>query len=192
MTAQDTPTASTLDAAQALDPRALVALRDNQRQLDQDGVEVGVSRQALDETLAHLAALQQQLDEARAAAARLHGELEQRTEHWLDEVKARKAAELALSKRDAAWKPIETYDREKGEIAVLLDWFTYRTDPAKKPWPVRYVGSWSTDHEAWFDDDGMDLDIDPTHWLPLPSVDAPQRQCAPVIAALDNDKEQSE
>lgn len=80
------------------------------------------------------------------------------------------AAERALSARDAAWKPIETYNREKGEIAALLDWFTYRTDPAKKPQPVRYVGSWSADHEAWFDDDGMDLDIDPTHWLPLPVV----------------------
>ena len=42
--AQDTTTASTLDAAQALDPRALVALRDNQRQLDQDGVEVGAQQ----------------------------------------------------------------------------------------------------------------------------------------------------
>ena len=30
----------------------IVALRDNQRQLDADGCEVGVSRQALDETLA--------------------------------------------------------------------------------------------------------------------------------------------
>lgn len=117
MTAQDTPNAGPLDAAQALDPRALVALRDNQRQLDQDGVEVGVSRQALDETLAHLAALQQQLDEARAAAARLHGELEQRTEHWLDEVKARKAAELALSERDAP----------QAQAVKALEWADYRS-----------------------------------------------------------------
>lgn len=34
-----------------LDPRALDALENNQRQLDQDGVEVGVSRQALDELI---------------------------------------------------------------------------------------------------------------------------------------------
>lgn len=80
-------------------------------------------------------------------------------------------AALSQQLSDArAWKPIETYDREKGETATLLDWFTYRTDPDKKPNPVRYVGAWSAEHEAWFDDDGMDLDIDPTHWLPLPNV----------------------
>lgn len=36
---------------------AIVALSTNQRQLDADGCEVGVSRQALDETLALLDAL---------------------------------------------------------------------------------------------------------------------------------------
>jgi hypothetical protein len=35
-----------------LDPRAFDALKNNQRQLDMDGVEVGVSRQALDELIA--------------------------------------------------------------------------------------------------------------------------------------------
>ena len=80
-------------------------------------------------------------------------------------------AALSQQLSDArAWKPIETYDREKGETATLLDWFTYRTDPDKKPNPVRYVGSWSEEYQAWFDDDGMDLDIEPTHWLPLPNV----------------------
>lgn len=68
------------------------------------------------------------------------------------------------------WQPIETYDRDKGATVVLLDWFTYRTDPAKKLNPVRYVGAWSDEYGAWFDDDGMDLDIEPTHWLPLPNV----------------------
>ncbi len=81
------------------------------------------------------------------------------------------AAALSQQLSDArAWKPIETYDREKGETATLLDWFTYRSDPDKKTNPVRYVGEWSAEHEAWFDDDGMDLDIEPTHWLPLPNV----------------------
>ncbi len=68
------------------------------------------------------------------------------------------------------WQPISDYDREKGAVVVLLDWFTYRTDPTKKLNPVRYVGSWSEEYQAWFDDDGMDLDIEPTHWLPLPNV----------------------
>lgn len=36
----------------ALDPKALEALKNNQRQLDMDGVEVGVSRQAPDELIA--------------------------------------------------------------------------------------------------------------------------------------------
>ncbi|PWJ80579.1 hypothetical protein C7441_112121 [Pseudaminobacter salicylatoxidans] len=35
-----------------LDPKALEALKNNQRQLDMDGCEVGVSRQALDELIA--------------------------------------------------------------------------------------------------------------------------------------------
>jgi hypothetical protein len=45
----------------------IVALRDNQRQLDIDGCEVGVSRQALDETLAlyeQLLAACKELDES--------------------------------------------------------------------------------------------------------------------------------
>ena len=112
--AQDTTTASTLDAAQALDPRALVALRDNQRQLDQDGVEVGVSRQALDETLAHLAALQRQLDKARAKYDTLWSDymaLEIAITHEIEQLEA---AELALSARDAPQaqavvKPLEWY-----------------------------------------------------------------------------------
>lgn len=101
MTAQDTTTASTLDAAQALDPRALVALRDNQRQLDQDGVEVGVSRQALDETLAHLAALQRQLDKARAKYDTLWSNYMALEIAITHEIEQREAAELALSARDA-------------------------------------------------------------------------------------------
>jgi len=40
------------DVAEALNPDALAALKNGQRQLDQDGVEVGVSRQALDELIA--------------------------------------------------------------------------------------------------------------------------------------------
>lgn len=38
--------------ADTLDPRALEALKNNQRQLDADGCEVAVSRQALDEVIA--------------------------------------------------------------------------------------------------------------------------------------------
>lgn len=40
-----------------LDPRALEFLKNNQRQLDMDGCEVGVSRQALDELIAAYEAL---------------------------------------------------------------------------------------------------------------------------------------
>jgi len=43
---------------------ALDALRTDQRQLDQDGVFVGVSRQALDEVLTHIAALEAELAQA--------------------------------------------------------------------------------------------------------------------------------
>lgn len=42
---------------------AIEALRTRQRQLDQDGVEVGVSRQALDETLDHIEKLETHLRE---------------------------------------------------------------------------------------------------------------------------------
>jgi len=41
-----------------LNPAALEALKENQRQLDDDGVEVGVSRQALDEAIAFIDAMQ--------------------------------------------------------------------------------------------------------------------------------------
>lgn len=44
---------------------ALDALRTGQRQLDQDGVFVGVSRQALDEVLTHIAALAVALDKSQ-------------------------------------------------------------------------------------------------------------------------------
>lgn len=40
---------------------AIAALRDGQEQLDQDGVMVGVSRQAVDEVLAYLANLERSL-----------------------------------------------------------------------------------------------------------------------------------
>jgi hypothetical protein len=44
-------TPSTSAQGPALNPLALEALENNQRQLDMDGVEVGVSRQALDELI---------------------------------------------------------------------------------------------------------------------------------------------
>jgi len=40
-----------------LDPMALTALRNNQRQLDADGIEVGVLRQALDMAIAFIDSL---------------------------------------------------------------------------------------------------------------------------------------
>ena len=60
------------DAEAAGDPRALTALKNHQRQLDMDGVEVGVSRQALDEVVA---AYEVQSALITAQAARI-GELE--------------------------------------------------------------------------------------------------------------------
>lgn len=47
-----------------LDPLAIKALRENQRQLDQDGDEVGVSRQALEETLAYFSGVNEVLEKA--------------------------------------------------------------------------------------------------------------------------------
>lgn len=47
-----------------LDAKALEALKNNQRQLDMDGVEVGVSRQALEELIAAYEALSRQQEEA--------------------------------------------------------------------------------------------------------------------------------
>ena len=43
-----------VEALREIHPDAISALRDNQRQLDMDGCEVGVSRQAVDEVLAAL------------------------------------------------------------------------------------------------------------------------------------------
>jgi hypothetical protein len=51
---RDEALAKAREALEALDPRAIDALTYHQRQLDMDGAEVGVSRQALDETLATL------------------------------------------------------------------------------------------------------------------------------------------
>lgn len=48
----------------------LEALRNNQRQLDADGVEVGVSRQAVDETLALVESLREQLKQANLGRER--------------------------------------------------------------------------------------------------------------------------
>ena len=48
---------------------AIQNLIDHQRQLDMDGCEVGVSRQALDEALAHIRTLERALDKAEVALA---------------------------------------------------------------------------------------------------------------------------
>ena len=48
-----------------VDQTAWDNIRDHQRQLDADGCEVGVSRQAIDETLTHLAALTAENDRLR-------------------------------------------------------------------------------------------------------------------------------
>lgn len=61
--------AEVVAALEGIQP-AIDALRNNQRQLDADGVQVGVSRQALEEVLSVLAALQAQ------AAASGAGEME--------------------------------------------------------------------------------------------------------------------
>lgn len=50
-----------------LNPKALEALKWNRRQLDMDGVEVGVSRQALDELIAAYDALQSPVSQKEAA-----------------------------------------------------------------------------------------------------------------------------
>ena len=47
---------------------AVEHLRHHRRQLDADGIQVGVSRQALDETLARLAALETRNDDLRQFA----------------------------------------------------------------------------------------------------------------------------
>ncbi|RWN55876.1 MAG: hypothetical protein EOR99_35075 [Mesorhizobium sp.] len=71
------------------------------------------------------------------------------------------------------WKPIAEYDREKCPLAAVLDWFTYRTDETKTNHPARYVASLNGETNTWFDDDGMELDIDPTHFMPLPTPPKP-------------------
>ena len=84
------------------------------------------------------------------------------------------ALEAALSTLPAApqWRPISEYDKGKGEIVAVLDWFMYRTDPDKKRHPVRYVAQFVGDEAMWCDNDGMELDIDPTHFAHLPPLPA--------------------
>ena len=45
---------------------AISALREHQQQLDPDGIMVGVSRQALEETLCYVEELEQRIDELEA------------------------------------------------------------------------------------------------------------------------------
>lgn len=52
-----------------LNPLALEALKNNQRQLDMDGCEVGVSRQALDETISAYETLRDALEKIADAPA---------------------------------------------------------------------------------------------------------------------------
>ncbi len=93
------------------------------------------------------------------------------------------AAESALSTLPTPpqWRPISEYDKGKGEIVAVLDWFMYRTDPDKKRHPVRYVAQFVGDEAMWCDNDGMELDIDPTHFAHLP----------PLPAAPSNEEAQS-
>lgn len=63
-----------------LDPKALEALKNNQRQLDMDGVFVGVSRQALHMLIDAYEALATRLNEATTYAERLVSVLHEK--HW--------------------------------------------------------------------------------------------------------------
>ena len=63
----DKTSPSTSAQGPALNPLALEALENNQRQLDMDGVEVGVSRQALDELLTAYKAAVERINRATDA-----------------------------------------------------------------------------------------------------------------------------
>lgn len=110
-------------------------------------------------------------DALRAALARFHRDscYPDAMPFELDE-----AAKSILSTLPAApqWRPISEYDKGKGEIVAVLDWFMYRTDPDKKRHPVRYVAQFVGDEAMWCDNDGMELDIDPTHFAHLPPLPA--------------------
>lgn len=56
------PRDEVVEALKAIPQGAIDALRNNQRQLDMDGVEVGVSRQAIDEVLVGIDAALQKLE----------------------------------------------------------------------------------------------------------------------------------
>lgn len=56
-----------IDKLREIDPRAIDALNTCQRQLDMDGVEVGVSRQALDEVLHYITHLEAKITRLREA-----------------------------------------------------------------------------------------------------------------------------
>lgn len=58
-----------MNTTQADEAKALEVLRDNQQQLDQDGIMVGVSRQAINETLTYIADLRTQLADAQKQLA---------------------------------------------------------------------------------------------------------------------------
>lgn len=88
---------------------------------------------------------------------------------------------------NAEWKPIKEYNRAYCPLVAVLSWFTYRVDETKAKHPVRYVARLNCDTDTWFDDDGMELDIDPTHFSPLPALPMPPvYKAAPEPCGLPN------
>jgi hypothetical protein len=88
----------------------------------------------------------------------------------------------AVSHMIAEWKPIAKYNRAYCPLVVVLDWFTYVADQTKALHPVRYVASLNGETGTWVDDDGQELDIDPTHFYPLPSLPLPAIHNPPPVS----------
>ena len=98
----------------ALNPRALEALTLHQRQLDMDGVEVGVSRQALDELIsAYLSSTSAGVTEEQVEAAAKW----MARDHAMSGNRSMEAVEEHVAKH---WK---RYSREAGDILTAA-WLT--------------------------------------------------------------------
>lgn len=104
------------DAAPMTEEHPAVAnLRANQRQLDMDGCEVGVSRQAIDETLEYIAALQ------AGIKTHLDDWSEAEEEAIKQQVRAEKA-EAELAQKDKDYRHI--YRSGARHLNDMLDWKT--------------------------------------------------------------------
>lgn len=101
------------EALEGIPHGAIDALANNQRQLDVDGCEVGVSRQAIDEVLAGL----------RAALAALDAETEVKVRAAQDVL-----AERERQKSVEGWTPEHDDKHDDAELAKAAAWYAINAE----------------------------------------------------------------